>query len=50
MKADMLALLNRHYGNVETNNLLTVATLFDSRFKDKFFSKSDTKTETLEIQ
>ena len=49
MKADMLASLNRHYGNVETNTLLTVATLLDPHFKDKFFSKSETKTKTLEV-
>ena len=49
MKADMLASLNRHYGNVETNTLLTVATLLDPRFKDKFFSKCETKTKTLEV-
>ena len=46
MKADMLVSLNRHYGNVETNTSQTVATLFDPRFKDKFFSKSDTKSKT----
>ena len=49
MKADMLASLNRHYGNVETNTLLTVATLLHPRFKDKFFSKSDTETKTLHV-
>ena len=48
MKADMLASLNRCYGNIETNTTLTVATLLDPRFKDKFFSKSDTKTTTIE--
>ena len=37
MKADMLASLNRRYGNIETNATLTVATLLDPRFKDKFF-------------
>ena len=47
MKADMLVSLNRYYGNVETNTLLTVATHLDPHFKDKFFSKSDTKTNTL---
>ena len=31
-----------------TNTTLTVATLLDPRFKDKFFSKSDTKTKTIE--
>ena len=49
MKAGILATLNRHHGNVETNTLLTVGTLLDLCFKDKFFSKSDTKTKTLEI-
>ena len=49
IKADMLASLNRHYGNIETNTLLTVATLLDPRFKDKFFSKSDTKPKILEV-
>ena len=49
MKADMFASLNRHYGNVETNTLLTVATLLDPCFKDTFFSKSDTKSKTLEV-
>ena len=44
MKEDMLASLNRRYGNIETNTTLTVATLLDPRFKDKCFSKSDTKT------
>lgn len=48
MKADMLASLNRRYGNIETNVILTVATLLDPRFKDKFFSESGTKTKTLE--
>ena len=48
MKADMLASLNRLYGNIERNTTLTVATLLDPRFKDKFFSKSDTKTKTVE--
>ena len=36
----------QHYGNVEANTLLTVATLLDLHFKDKFFSMSDTKTKT----
>ena len=49
IKADMLVSLNRHYGNIETNTLLTVATLLDPHFKDKFFSKSDTKTKTLQV-
>ena len=31
-----------------TNTTLTVATLLDPCFKDKFFSKSDTKTKTIE--
>ena len=49
MKADMLALLNRRYGNAEANTLLTVATLLYPHFKDKFFSMSDIKTKTLEV-
>ena len=49
MKADMLASLNRHYGNIEANTILTIATLLDPCFKDKFFSKSDTKTKTVEV-
>ena len=44
MKADMLASLNRCYGNIETNATLTVATLLDPRFK----SRGDTKIKTLE--
>ena len=38
MKADMLASLNRRYGNIETNATLTVATLLDPRFKNKYFT------------
>ena len=49
MKADMLASLNRRYENIEANTILTIATLLDPRFKDKFFSKSDTKTKTVEV-
>ena len=49
MKADMLASLNRHYENIEANTILTIATPLDPRFKDKFFSKSDTKTKTVEV-
>ena len=48
MKADILASLNRRYENIEANTILTAATLLDSRFKDKFFSKSDAKTKTKE--
>ena len=47
-KADMLASLNRRYGNIETNATLMVAMLLDPRFKDKFFSRSDTKIKSLE--
>ena len=39
MKAGMLASLNRHYGNIETNSTLTVATLLDPCFKDNFFPR-----------
>ena len=39
MKADILASLNRHYENIETNTILTVATLLDPHFKDKFFPR-----------
>ena len=49
MKADMLASLNRRNENIEANTILTIATLLDPRFKDKFFSKSDTKTKTVEV-
>ena len=49
MKADMLASLNRHYENIEGNTILIIATLLDPRFKDKFFSKSDAKTKTVEV-
>ena len=48
MKADILASLNRRYENIETNTTLTVATFLDPHFKDKFFSKSDPKTKTIE--
>ena len=48
MKTDMLASLNRRYGNIETNATLTVATLLGPHFKDKFFSRSDIKIKTLE--
>ena len=48
MKADILASLNRRYGNIEANTILTIATLLDPRFKDNF-SKSDTKTKTVEV-
>ena len=49
IKADMFEPLNRCYGNVEANTLLTVVTLLDPCFKDKFFSTSDTKNKTLEV-
>ena len=39
MKADILASLNRHYENTETNTILTVTTLLDPRFKDKVFPR-----------
>ena len=48
MKTDILASLNRHYENIETNTTLTVVTLLDPHFKDKIFSKSDTKIKTIE--
>ena len=48
MKADMLSSLNRRYADIETNTTLTIATLLDPRFKDKFFSESDTRTMTIE--
>ena len=38
MKGDMLTSLNRRYIDVESNSALVLATLFDPRFKDKFFS------------
>ena len=39
MKADMLASLNRCYGNIEQYATLTVAMLLDPHFKDKFFQE-----------
>ena len=48
MKADMLASLNRHYADIEKNTILSVVTLLDPRFKDKFFSKSDTRATAVE--
>ena len=45
MKAYMLTSLNKCYGNMVTNTLLTVATLLDPYFKDKLFFKSDIKTK-----
>ena len=47
-KADMLASLNRCYADIEENTTLTIATLLDPRFKDKFFSKSDTCATAVE--
>ena len=47
-EADMLASLNKRYGNIETNTTLTVVTVLDPNFKDNFCSKSDTKTKTIE--
>lgn len=38
MKSEMLASLNRRYGDVESNERLVMATLLDPRFKEKFFS------------
>ena len=37
MKADILASLNRRYGNIEANATLMVAILLHPHFKDKFF-------------
>ena len=37
MKADMLASLNRRYADIEKNTILSVATLLDPHFKNKFF-------------
>ena len=37
MKADMLQSLNDHYDGVEEEDVLTVATTLDPRFKDNFF-------------
>ena len=48
MKADMLASLNRRYADIEKNTILSVATLLDPRFKDKFFSESDTRATAVE--
>ena len=48
MKADMLTSLNRRYADIENNTTLTIATLLDPRYKDKFFSKSSTRRITVE--
>ena len=48
MKADMLASPNRCYADIEKNTILSVATLLDPRFKNKFFSESDTRATAVE--
>ena len=38
MKSEMLASLKRRFSDIEKSKCLVIATLFDPRFKDKFFS------------
>jgi len=42
MKQEMLMSLRRRYETVESNEVLTVSTVLDPRFKDKCFRLSDT--------
>ena len=43
MKAEMLSSLQRRFDNIEEINELSIATILDPRFKDKFFTKAETK-------
>ena len=45
MKADMKASLAKRYVDVEKNDKLTIATILDPRFKDKFFTEQCVKDE-----
>ena len=48
MKRDILASLNRRYCDVESNELLVLATRLDPCFKDKFFRQQANAKELLE--
>ena len=49
MKAEMKSSLIRRFADIEDNEKLTVATLLDPRFKDKFFSDTDVKSRVESI-
>ena len=49
MKAEMLFSLNRRYLGIETENVYALATLLDSRFKDKFFSSVTDKASVVRV-
>ena len=42
MRQEMLRSLRRRYENVESNEILTISTILDPRFKDKCFTASST--------
>ena len=45
----MLALLNRHYKDVESQKELAIATLLDPRFKEKFFTDSEARSKACKM-
>ena len=47
MRQEMLSSLRRRYSNVESNEILTISTILDPRFKDKCFSESLTVEESI---
>ena len=49
MKAEMLLSLNRRYVGVGTEDIYALATLLDSRLKDKFFSSVTDKASVVRV-
>ena len=47
MKHEMLESLKQRYADAECNEILTISTLLDPRFKEKFFSCSDVVQELI---
>ncbi|XP_051801781.1 zinc finger BED domain-containing protein 4-like isoform X1 [Acanthochromis polyacanthus] len=49
MKETLAAAVKRHLGDGETNPMYCIGTLLNLRYKDRFFSNSDTATEAKEM-
>ena len=49
MKGEMIKSLKSKFAGIEENRLLSIATIFDPRFKDKFFASTIIKMTMKEM-
>ena len=49
MKEELIKLLKSRFAGIEENRLLSIATMLDPRFKDKFFASNISKTTVKEM-